>query len=89
MASSKAGEANTDQTDQYPTEIQGLVHVKGILTAFETSRIRGVLISESGVTVENALEVIHEPSLYTNPPEGYTVFKGMKVSQGTWRQVVD
>jgi hypothetical protein len=83
------GQSDDDQADQYPTEIQGLVHIKGALASYETSRVRGTIICEDAVTIETALEIIHNPSLYTNPPEGYTVLRQMKIADGTWKQVVE
>jgi cytoskeletal protein CcmA (bactofilin family) len=83
------GVTDTDQTDQYPDEIRGLVHVKGSLQLQQTARITGVVICEGTVTDGGTNTIIYDPSLYTNPPTGYTYVNGMKVSPGTWRQIVD
>jgi hypothetical protein len=84
------GATDSDKTDQYPDEIRGLVHVKGTLTLQGTARIVGVVICEGTVSCDGTgITIVYDPSLYANPPQGYTYVDGMKVSPGTWKQVVD
>jgi hypothetical protein len=83
------GVSNSNKTDQYPDEIRGLVHVKGTLTLQQTARIVGVVICEGTVSCTDTNTLVYDPSLYANPPAGYTYVDGMKVSPGTWKQVVD
>ena len=80
---------DTDQTDVYPNEIQGLVHVKGTLLMESTARVRGVVLCESTVSCDEFNEIIYEPSLFKNPPLGYTLPPVMKIADGSWKQVVD
>jgi hypothetical protein len=82
------GVTDSDTTDQYPDEIRGLVHVKGTLRLQQTARIVGVVICEGTVTCEGTNTIAYDAGLYTNPPWGYTFVDGMKVSPGTWKQVV-
>ena len=83
------GGSDNDRTDVYPNEVQGLVHVKGTLLMKSTARVRGVILCESTVTCEEVNEIIYEPSLYENPPLGYTLPPVMKIADGSWKQVVD
>ncbi len=83
------GVTDADQTDQYPDEIRGLVHVKGSLRLQQTARITGVVICEGTVTCEETDTIIYDASLYASPPQGYTYVDGMKISPGSWKQVVD
>lgn len=83
------GEVDTLLDDEYPSEIQGLVHVTGTLLLKQTARVRGAIICENAVTADDNNEIVHEPNLYTNPPVGYTKPPVMRVSPGTWHQVVD
>jgi hypothetical protein len=83
------GVTDSDKSDTYPNEIRGLVHVKGSLTLQDTARIVGVVICEGPVTGGGTNTIVYDASLYTSPPKGYTFVEGMKVSPGTWRQVVD
>ncbi len=83
------GVTDSDQIDQYPDEIRGLVHVKGSLRLQQTARFTGVVICEGPVTCEEANTIVYDPSLYASPPQGYTYVDGMKISPGSWKQVVD
>jgi len=75
--------------DPYPDEIRGLVHVKGSLTLQSTARVVGVVICEGSVSCEEASILAYDPGLHDNPPTGYTYVDGMKISPGSWKQVVD
>ncbi len=83
-----SGATDSDTTDQYPDEIRGLVHVKGSLRLQQTARIVGVVICEGTVTCEDTNTIVYDAGLYTDPPAGYTYVDGMKVSPGSWQQVV-
>lgn len=83
------GVTDSDKSDLYPNEIRGLVHVKGSLSLQETARIVGVVICEGMVNGQGTNTIAYDAGLYANPPKDYTFVEGMKVSPGTWRQVVD
>jgi hypothetical protein len=84
------GQWDFDQFDEYPNEIRGLVHVRGELKLLETARIRGAVICEGMVTCDGANNPItHDARLYASPPEGYTYVAGMKISPGSYKQVVE
>ncbi|UCD49880.1 MAG: hypothetical protein JSW27_20415, partial [Phycisphaerales bacterium] len=83
------GESDNDTGDEYPNEIRGLIHVSGYLALFDNARIVGVVICEGAATIDGANTIVHDSSFYTNPPEGYTYIERMKVSPGSWKQVVD
>jgi hypothetical protein len=87
------GVSNNTRTDVYPSEIRGLVHVRGTLLVTGTPRLLGAVIVESE-SVSNAaeirgnLEVRHDPRLVSNPPMGYARRVEMVIRPGSWRQVV-
>lgn len=83
------GVTDTDKSDTYPNEIRGLVHVKGSLTVQDTARIVGVVICEGDVTGGGTNAIVYDAGLYASPPKGYTFVDGMKVSPGSWKQLVD
>ncbi len=88
------GASDSDMADEYPSEIQGLVHVRGTASLAGTARIRGLLICESAassdaVKCEGANEIVYDRSLYVNPPQGYTTTVQMIPESGSWKQVVD
>lgn len=78
-----------DTLDEYPNEIRGLVHIEGNLDLQDTARVVGVIVCNGMVSCEGFNSIIHEPGLYAAPPEGYTYVAGMKISPGSWQQVVD
>lgn len=84
-----SGVTDTDKTDQYPNEIRGLIHIKGSLELRETTRMVGVVICEGAFSCQGTNTTVYDAGLYVNPPQGYTYVEGMKVSPGSWRQVVD
>ena len=70
------GQSDSDMTDGYPNEIQGLVHVTGFLKLNNTARVKGAIICEDSVECASQNTIIHNPSLYAIPPEGYTYVAG-------------
>jgi len=81
------GEDDADQSDDYPSEIRGLVHCTGALLTTQTARVRGVILSESTARFEGAPSIIHDPSIAQNPPEGYTSLESeLFVEPGSWRR---
>jgi len=65
------GDSDTDLADTYPNEIHGLIHALGQVWCDESTRIRGMLLGESTITVDETIHVIHNRDLYENPPLGY------------------
>jgi hypothetical protein len=88
------GAADADMLDQYPSEIQGLAHVTGTLDVQTDALVRGAVLCESAVAADavrwraNA-EIVHDPNLYLNPPQGYTTQVKMVPQPGSWQQKVD
>jgi hypothetical protein len=83
------GQSDLDMADEYPNEVQGLIHITGFLKLNETARVKGAIICEGSVECASQNTIIHDPTLYAIPPEGYTYVDGMKISPGSYRQVVD
>ena len=87
------GFGDTDQIDDFPSGIDGLVHCTGRFLVKNTlATIRGAIICELDARILSDLTIIHDPSLLTDPPLGYTedpVSVEMKIVRGSWRQVVE
>jgi len=85
------GLEDEDQADVYPNVIRGLVHVicTDKLALQETARIEGVIICEGKFECDGQPTIVHDPSLHAISPEGYTYISGMKISPGSYKQVVD
>jgi len=88
------GITDTDTSDTYPSEIDGLVHICGALTVTQPCLIRGTVIV--GSTSNNAfqmnapqMQVIYNPTLYTSPPQYYTTQVQMTPQTGTWQPTVN
>ncbi len=82
------GASDVDAVDVYPSEIVGLVHVRGMLEFKEPSVIKGVVICEGNVITDKPVTVIHEPKYAETPPSGYIYADQMKISPGSWKQVM-
>ncbi|HVJ87911.1 MAG TPA: hypothetical protein VM452_19770 [Caulifigura sp.] len=77
-----------DTTDVYPSEIWGLVHVRGDLTAIDTTRIVGGVLVDGEVRISSHLSVQRDPTLFFAPPTGYwTAAPGpLAVKPTEWRR---
>jgi hypothetical protein len=79
-----------DQSDEYPSQIQGLVHCTRGLFMRRTALVIGAIICEQTATFSDTPKVIHDYNLIANPPEGYTQpGSEMVISKRGWNQVVD
>jgi hypothetical protein len=87
------GQSDSDLSDTYPSEIQGLVHVTGTVQLNNTALIRGLLLCQSTLASDAVVcqdsQVIYTPSLYTFPPQGYTTAVNMILQSGSLQQVVN
>ena len=65
------GFGDTDQIDDFPSGIEGLVHCTGRFLVKNTlATIRGAIICESDARILSDLTIIHDPSLLIYPPLG-------------------
>jgi hypothetical protein len=88
------GVTDSDTSDTYPSEIQGLVHIRGTLATSTAATIRGAVICESSAAtsaldIASSVQVVYDPSLYSSPPMGYTKSVTMALQPGSWRQIVN
>jgi hypothetical protein len=82
------GGTDSDQSDSYPNEVRGLVHATGNLRMDETARVFGVVLCEGAVVVEGDEELVHDPRIPANPPEGYGTEGSMRVDPMSCRREV-
>jgi len=88
------GSVDSDKVDQYPSEIQGLVHVTGTVDLSATALVRGLILAEStassgSLNCHNDNEIVYDATLYSNPPQGYTSAVLMVPQAGSWLQGVN
>ena len=81
------GASNTTQTDSYPSELDGLIHVIGATSIYldDKTYIKGTLVTDGTILTTGASAVSADPALLANPPKFYA--KGDQVTpvQGTWK----
>jgi len=82
------GHADSDQSDTYPSEIQGLVHLSANLYLGSTARVRGVVLVGKRTYIYGYNEIIRDESIYKNPPMGYTTGTGA-ITPESWKRVLD
>jgi hypothetical protein len=68
--------------------------VTGTLDVEQGSLVRGAILCESTATTDAAdyhqdCEIVYDPNLYANPPQGYTTAVKMVPQPGSWRQMTD
>ncbi len=81
------GVGDSDQTDTYPNEVKGLVYVTGRVTFSNASKVTGVIIAIGNVTVSGTPTLVHNPTIYSNPPMGFVTY-AMQIAHGSWRRIV-
>ena len=83
------GSSDTDNGDEYPNQIAGLIHVRGNMLLTKFTDIQGTIICEGTTTITgNKVNITHDPLLFQNPPEGYADQIGDPVVD-TWKRVVE
>jgi hypothetical protein len=89
------GMTDTDQTDFYPNEIQGLVHITGTLSIDQPCTVRGAILCESSANSRavdinaDGVRIYYDSGLYTNPPQFYTTSVQMLTQAGSYKPVVN
>ena len=89
------GATNATMTDSYPSMISGLIDVKGTLQFNGNGGlIHGAVICESTTNKDAARinsneEIDYDPTLFTNPPQGYTKSINMVPQASTWIRVTN
>jgi hypothetical protein len=88
------GQTDTDKTDTYPSEIQGLVHCTGDINWTSDNIIRGAVISE-GTDSSDAFKIdtakatiVYDGTIYNSPPQFYTSQVKMIPQANSYKQVV-
>jgi cytoskeletal protein CcmA (bactofilin family) len=86
------GSENLNTTDSYPSEIVGLVHVKGWIDVKDRAKVTGCLIAESSnsdaIDIEEDFTVVYDPALQTTPIMGYMKSVTMTLVPGSYKQYV-
>ncbi len=83
------GATDSDASDAYTSEIRGLVYASGSVTTSGDPSIVGVLVAGGGVSTSGKLTLAFDSTIASNPPAGFATAPTMKVTAGSWRQIVD
>jgi hypothetical protein len=86
------GDDDSDLLDVLPSEIRGLVHVRGGARFGSNGKLRGAVLCESSseeVRFEGSGEIIYDRSLADLPPQGYASRVPMLPQPGTWKRIVE
>lgn len=84
------GSSDTDRTDSYSSLLKGVFHIIGsnstVLLENQT-RIKGVVIAEGTVTIEDYVRLTADPNLFLCPPLKYRMPQ-LELVSGTWQPLV-
>ena len=84
--------SDNDHKDNYPNEIQGLIHATRRIRLWNTSLVRGLVLGEQVIEAAGDILIFYDSNLYTTPPLGYTSVDSsqpVQIVAGTWVQGVN
>lgn len=84
-----SGASDNDTADSYPSELRGLVHVRGRVVFKQWAAIRGVVIAEGAVDFDDDVYLEHDSTLVEQPPDGYTELGPMTLTAGSFERIVE
>ena len=87
------GQADTDKSDEYPSEIRGLVFVTRNLDWSKNGLVRGAVLclneTSGAVNIDGHPRIIYDPMIPYQPTPWLTETLKMVVKPGSWEQIVD
>jgi len=89
------GVSDTDISDEYPSETNGLIYVSGDLLMYNEFTMKGVVIAGNTLTIQhpnstpNTIIINYDNIFYYNPPPGFSEIANMIIAERSWKQVVD
>lgn len=83
------GESDTVNDDTYPIVIKGLVYISGDVNTWQSPAFDGVVVVGNTMTANTSLDLTYESTFLNNPPPGFRAPVQMKISPGSYKQVVD
>jgi hypothetical protein len=85
-----SGQTDADNSDTYPSEVVGLVHVLGNIEIKNfASRFRGTIVAHGNILVSHQPQITYLSSMATDAPWGYVNYATLNVSQGSWQRSVE
>ena len=80
---------DSDEEDDYPSRIAGLVYVSENLSIFRSPILEGVTIAGQTLTATGMIDLTYKSMYFDNPPPGFFTVPRMLIEKGSWKQVVD
>jgi hypothetical protein len=90
------GVSDNDLADTYPAQINGIVHAVGSGSVIELGpslRMNGLVLTDGSVVVGDSLlnllvnaSITANPTLFAQPPDGYSVGDQVAPVEGTWER---
>lgn len=82
------GVTDSDDDDQYPAQLDGIVYATGSVTISDEATVQGSLVANS-LVVNDSQTLTVEYRHYSNsyPPPGFSAGTGARVLPGSWRRV--
>ena len=80
------GDEDSDQLDEYPPIIKGLVYVSGNLEIKREFHLQGTVVVGGDILVDDNLELTYDATLLSNPPPGFASGDEMQLVPGTWQR---
>ena len=83
------GATDSDTTDSYTTELQGLVYISGSLSTTTNLVVNGVLVCGGTLSTSSNLTTTYSNVFANNPPPGFGQAPKLLPMSGTWLQSVN
>lgn len=83
------GVSNSNKTDTFPSEINGLVFCTGALTISGQASIRGAVLARGATSVTGSATIVYDTVYETAAPPGFRDSPVMIVRKGSWTRIVD
>lgn len=79
--------SDNDQTDSYPSNLEGLVYINGNMTITRSSRYSGVVVVSGTVQSDASSDYNYDQTFLNNAPPGFASGAEMQIVPGTWKHV--
>lgn len=84
------GDEDTDSSDSYVSQIQGLIYVSNDLVVMQRTRFNGVVLAGRDITVNgDDVQFVHDANYAASPPPGFDGAVQMYLDRRSWTKVVD
>ena len=83
------GNADSDTSDTYPSEIKGIVYISGNLTLVDDAHFKGSVVVAGTITSSQKLTLQYDATYYNDAPPGFSAQTQVYISPGTYARMVN